>query len=586
MHFMHRSRFGFKVALCAGTLVGLPFHALAQGWTNLTPPPGAQVFYVSTSGNDSNAGSQSSPFRTVRRGYSALRAGQPDQVLLRCGDTFSEDVDLTKGSGSMNSYMVIGSYGTGPRPKIRSSQTPLNGGSRSVRGIAIVDLDLAPSGTPVMGNNGIWFGDGWSHVLIEGCLVSGYPVNIASHATSGGRIDDLRIRRNVIVDSYGLVSGHSQNLFLGEQFGLVVEDNILDRAGRTGEQTIFRHNVYIHDNNAGTATFVGNITARACATGVQQRPGGTSKNNLLIQNPIGHTWGGNGTFSYNVAIDGRDINGAEPRGIAYSLSNGGTVEYNIAAYQQTGTANITAFTMEGFDSGTFRGNYVYDWKAPGGEGWATSLQWEGGSGSVNVTGNKFIMPNFGMMSRHESRPLSSEFSYSANTYYTSTPPGGIGGYLHFAISSGVGRDWSSWRSQAGESGSTFLGSAPANPNATISAYLQSVGVNPGSDPVDTFMNEARQQSRQNWRPQFTAAAFNDWARARVGLPLLGGGNPPPNCYANCDQSTSAPVLTGNDFQCFLNGFAAGQSSADCDGVGGLTGNDFQCFLNAYAAGCS
>jgi hypothetical protein len=29
------------------------------------------------------------------------------------------------------------------------------------------------------------------------------------------------------------------------------------------------------------------------------------------------------------------------------------------------------------------------------------------------------------------------------------------------------------------------------------------------------------------------------------------------CYANCDGSTSAPVLNANDFNCFLNKFAAG-----------------------------
>jgi hypothetical protein len=60
------------------------------------------------------------------------------------------------------------------------------------------------------------------------------------------------------------------------------------------------------------------------------------------------------------------------------------------------------------------------------------------------------------------------------------------------------------------------------------------------------------------------------------------------CYANCDASSNAPVLTANDFQCFLNRFAAGESYANCDassGVPTLTANDFQCFLNAYAAGC-
>lgn len=46
-----------------------------------------------------------------------------------------------------------------------------------------------------------------------------------------------------------------------------------------------------------------------------------------------------------------------------------------------------------------------------------------------------------------------------------------------------------------------------------------------------------------------AAAFA-WADARYGRPL---------CYANCDGSTGSPLLTANDFQCFINRFAGGCS---------------------------
>ncbi len=74
---------------------------------------------------------------------------------------------------------------------------------------------------------------------------------------------------------------------------------------------------------------------------------------------------------------------------------------------------------------------------------------------------------------------------------------------------------------------------------------------------------------------------------------LGGGFwygvQPNSCYANCDGSTSNPVLTANDFQCFLNAYSAGASYANCDGSTvnpTLTANDFQCFLNAYSAGCT
>jgi hypothetical protein len=61
------------------------------------------------------------------------------------------------------------------------------------------------------------------------------------------------------------------------------------------------------------------------------------------------------------------------------------------------------------------------------------------------------------------------------------------------------------------------------------------------------------------------------------------------CYPNCDNSTAPPILNANDFQCFLNRFAAGDSYANCDQSSSppiLNANDFQCFLNAFAAGCS
>ncbi len=63
----------------------------------------------------------------------------------------------------------------------------------------------------------------------------------------------------------------------------------------------------------------------------------------------------------------------------------------------------------------------------------------------------------------------------------------------------------------------------------------------------------------------------------------------PACYANCDCSTGGVSLTANDFQCFLNQFAAQNTNANCDGsttAPTLTANDFQCFLNKYAGGCS
>ncbi|MBX3376178.1 MAG: hypothetical protein KF678_04160 [Phycisphaeraceae bacterium] len=62
----------------------------------------------------------------------------------------------------------------------------------------------------------------------------------------------------------------------------------------------------------------------------------------------------------------------------------------------------------------------------------------------------------------------------------------------------------------------------------------------------------------------------------------------PACYANCDGSSGSPLLTANDFLCFLTRFASNDCYANCDQTHFdpvLTAADFACFLNAYAAGC-
>jgi uncharacterized membrane protein len=70
------------------------------------------------------------------------------------------------------------------------------------------------------------------------------------------------------------------------------------------------------------------------------------------------------------------------------------------------------------------------------------------------------------------------------------------------------------------------------------------------------------------------------------FPIPGGG--PPPCYANCDGSSTTPVLNVADFTCFLQRFAAGDTYANCDNsttAPTLNVADFTCFLQQFAAGC-
>jgi hypothetical protein len=86
------------------------------------------------------------------------------------------------------------------------------------------------------------------------------------------------------------------------------------------------------------------------------------------------------------------------------------------------------------------------------------------------------------------------------------------------------------------------------------------------------------------------------------LELYGGCWPvfaePEACYANCDGSTTPPVVNTGDFTCFLQQYSAAVQMpaeqqqiayANCDGstiFPMVNTGDFTCFLQKYAAGCS
>lgn len=89
----------------------------------------AAVYYVSSTGNDSNAGtSMDAPWLTiahVRSRMSSINAG--DSVLFRRGDVFVGEMIWTK-SGAAGSPITFGAYGTGAKPILefpRGSSTTL-----------------------------------------------------------------------------------------------------------------------------------------------------------------------------------------------------------------------------------------------------------------------------------------------------------------------------------------------------------------------------------------------------------------------------------------------------------------------------
>jgi hypothetical protein len=119
------------------------------------------------------------------------------------------------------------------------------------------------------------------------------------------------------------------------------------------------------------------------------------------------------------------------------------------------------------------------------------------------------------------------------------------------------------------------------------AWGENVGwINFGGGALATPPQPARLDSAAS---RFRGYAWGEnigWVNLDLSIPGQYVGR---TCYANCDNSTTAPVLNALDFACFLNKFAAGDAYSNCDRSTTppvLNVLDFACFLNSFAAGCS
>jgi hypothetical protein len=124
----------------------------------------------------------------------------------------------------------------------------------------------------------------------------------------------------------------------------------------------------------------------------------------------------------------------------------------------------------------------------------------------------------------------------------------------------------------------------------LSVYMNLGGSPPTFDKVqlaDRYAHNARAGDLNG--DQFPDVLGCDYITNPPVRVFINQTPPPPACYANCDGSAAVPLLTPNDFQCFINRFADNDSWANCDQSTAsplLTPNDFLCFLNGYAAGCN
>jgi hypothetical protein len=129
------------------------------------------IYYVSSSsGSDANPGTQTAPWRTLAKIYSSRSLFRPgDSVLLKRGDTWSEQFTIPNQPGASGTRITYGAYGSGTLPTVdaqhlRTFAIYMDSGSH------IVVRDLRAVNAAADGVRIVAAGGNISDVVIQGVL--------------------------------------------------------------------------------------------------------------------------------------------------------------------------------------------------------------------------------------------------------------------------------------------------------------------------------------------------------------------------------------------------------------------------------
>jgi uncharacterized membrane protein len=238
---------------------------------------------------------------------------------------------------------------------------------------------------------------------------------------------------------------------------------------------------------------------------------------------------------------------------AWSISSDGSV---IAGYAGTSTRRS------------------YRWT--GAAGWQNLGVLLGGDQSFayGVSGGGLVIVGSSTISSYPAPYAERAFRWTAHEGLAALPGLDVGNYACSA--SGDGHVIVGVTDDGGGSyGRAFLWTASLG-TVDLNTYLAALGVN----LTGWTLKEARGISADGQTIVGSGAHNGHWEAWVVRLGT--------ECYANCDASTSPPLLNVADFICFFARFAAGDPYANCDhstSAPVLNVADFTCFLRQFAAGC-
>jgi len=300
------------------------------------------------------------------------------------------------------------------------------------------------------------------------------------------------------------------------------------------------HGVYM-SYNAGNRNlyFLNNIVSRASAHGLFFSDSGVARGNLLVRNPVPVITAATGNIiEENVVLETTDVVAprfygdlrAQPRAFGLIANEGqfdpasgqyysGPLVYrnNIIAHP-LGSANSLGMGFRKTVNSpattiTIKGNILYDWMIPsnaltnyGNEGIGLFVQdgnpWQD---FVNVEDNIFQQPNghgagSALVWFNPTSVDQTHFHFRNNTYYMT-------GSSNWFYLGGSFKNFGEWVASSGETNALNQQVNFVDPNRTVASYSASLG-KPAT--FEAFINEARKQSKLDWRPEYTASAVNKY----------------------------------------------------------------------------
>lgn len=278
-----------------------------------------QIYVSSSTGNDSTGnGTIGNPYATAAKGATFIRtSGFSDQLLFKCGDTFTADTVANTTTGlfaqhgvaptilsgdyitgaTVSGPILIGSYGVGARPIFRfpiglgpnsrqgsfmSCQNLTDGNNVAIIGLSFYAYTRDPANGSYVGaataaadgnTNAIWYAitaGTWSAmtVVIEDCIFNYFCISALSFqgadvgAQAVSNPITLVIRRNIVMNSYSGSGGHSQGMFTHGIQNIYFIENFWDHCGWSEDAGLIAQspgtgatafNRNIYDGNSGVS---------------------------------------------------------------------------------------------------------------------------------------------------------------------------------------------------------------------------------------------------------------------------------------------------------------------------------------------